>query len=111
MEGQYASIDVGRLGELLRRWGAGDASLTEIGTGGISVCIIPPGGVPPVDQIEKRDGWQVWLVGLGYPLTAYPTLAAAVHAELIDRAEIEEWGAWDDDDGTPFPNDPRSTGS
>ena len=92
---------------MLGRWGAQDGSLLRRGIGGITVCVIPPHGVPPVDAIEQRDGWQLWLVGLGYPETAYPSLAEAVQAELFERALIEEELGPDDD--RPLPDDPRNS--
>jgi hypothetical protein len=79
-----------KLWELLIRWGAADGFFLDQGIGGTTVCIIPPFGVPPVEQIEQQDGWQLWLIGLGYPKCAYPTLDEAVQAALDERALIEE---------------------
>jgi hypothetical protein len=83
-------VDVGKLGELLDRWGVQDEAMLARGVGGISVCIIAPNAVPPDPTIPQRDGWQLWLVGLGYPTRSYPTLAEAVQHELDDRARIAE---------------------
>jgi hypothetical protein len=78
------NVEVGKLGELLGRWSTSPVAP-------ITVCLIPPGSIPIVDEIPPDDsGWRVWLVGLGVPKQSYPTLTEAVQASLDEWAQDGE---------------------